>query len=113
MQFYIYAEDLDAGVFSPRRAEHEFHVMFSSGVRVNEMSQHIALAAYPNPTSGLLVFPKAFENNTLIEVFDLQGARVMSFMTSKGQCTIDMNSLPNGIYVLSCNNNHQRIHLIH
>ncbi|MEO9534226.1 MAG: CotH kinase family protein [Crocinitomicaceae bacterium] len=47
MQYYIYADNADAGKFSPRRAEHEFYELtLSSGVVINElMPSNIETAA--------------------------------------------------------------------
>ena len=47
MQYYIYADNADAGKFSPRRAEHEFYELtLTSGVVINEiMPSNIETAA--------------------------------------------------------------------
>ena len=38
MQYYIYAENNDAGVFSPERAEHEYHYLpVVSDLVINEL----------------------------------------------------------------------------
>lgn len=48
MQYYIYAENNNAGIFSPRRAEHEFHLLHASSSA---------------PTAGQLVINEFLSDN--------------------------------------------------
>lgn len=47
IQYYIYADNNDAGMFSPERAEHEFYELtLSSGVVINEIMSSNNITAY-------------------------------------------------------------------
>lgn len=53
---------------------------------------------YPNPTNGQLNF-QSHEKGTL-SVLDLSGRTVLTSVAVKGQNTIDVRSLPDGVYLL-------------
>ena len=56
---------------------------------------------YPNPTSGQLSITA--ENMTSVSVYDLVGQCVMQMPADKGQLTLDMSQLQNGIYFVKVN----------
>ncbi|MFN5620110.1 MAG: CotH kinase family protein [Flavobacteriales bacterium] len=113
MQFYIYAENADAGVFSPARAEHEFHAIFSSGVDIREESPAENIGAYPNPASNLLYVPCSAGQTSLISVYDAMGHCVVKTQTNQNLVTLDVSALPAGMYILAKNHHHQCIQIIH
>lgn len=53
------------------------------------------LAVYPNPTSGVV----SVESNGEVSLYDMTGRLVMS-RTVHGSATLDLSSLPSGIYML-------------
>jgi hypothetical protein len=58
----------------------------------------------PNPTTGLLVITlpqMADHTNTKIDITDLAGQRIMAFDHAGGTERINLNALPNGMYILS------------
>jgi spore coat protein CotH len=88
LQYYIYAENENAGVFSPARAEHEFHTVYAAGVSV-----------------GLA--------NTAVSVYDATGHMVLKDQLTGASRILHVNQLAAGCYVMKWNNQHQRIHVIH
>ena len=62
---------------------------------------HSNVKLYPNPTSGQLSI--AAVNMTSVSVYDLVGQCVMQMSAEKGQLTLDMSQLQNGIYFVKVN----------
>ncbi len=58
---------------------------------------------YPNPVSGKLVIENPTDHELLVEVYNLQGCKVLSLLTI-GE--IDLTSLDAGFYSLRINSNH-------
>ena len=56
------------------------------------------LEVYPNPTQTQLHFQSSEKSN--VSVLDLSGRTVITSVASKGKNTIDVESLPGGIYLL-------------
>jgi len=54
---------------------------------------------YPNPVSDLLTFP-CNEKNTLVEIYDLKGARLFSGLLSE-TCQLNVSFLNAGIYIVN------------
>ena len=113
IQFYFYAENNEAGIFSPARAEHEFHSVFAVEVSVNEAQQGEFGFAYPNPTSGELYFPTVAGSTVIVSVYDNVGSLVLTDAISAASPVLHMNDLADGCYVVVWNQHHQRIQLIH
>jgi hypothetical protein len=112
MQYYLYAENDVAGMFSPARAEHEFHVVYSSGVSVPSDVFEMNMGAYPNPTNGTLHVPCSIGETSSIAVYDALGKCVVKTQTNQSQATIDLSVLPSGLYVVAKNNQCQQIQLV-
>ena len=62
---------------------------------------HSKVKLYPNPTSGQLSI--AAEKMTSVSVYDLVGQCVMQMSAERGQLTLDMSQLQNGIYFVKVN----------
>ena len=56
------------------------------------------LNAYPNPTNGILHVD--LEKSNFVQVFNLSGLEVLSFVFSGGSEMIDMSILQNGYYIV-------------
>jgi len=112
LQYYLYAENEDAGMFSPVRAEHEFHVIYSSGLNLASEEFEMNVGAYPNPTNGPLHVPCSIGETSSIAVYDVLGKRVLKTQTNQSQATIDLSVLPSGLYVVAKNNQCQQIQLV-
>lgn len=57
-----------------------------------------SIAIYPNPTNAVLNFRS--EENGVSEVIDATGRVVLSNSVRKGQNTLDVSSIPSGVYTL-------------
>ena len=70
-------------------------------VGINEVTQNIDFIVYPNPTTGKVTFSTTGISTSLdyriksIELYNLTGQKVGQFQNTS---TIDISSLPNGIY---------------
>jgi hypothetical protein len=113
IQFYFYAENNEAGIFSPARAEHEFHSVFAAGVSVEEAQHDEFGFAYPNPTSGELYIPMVAGSTEIVSVYDNVGSLVLTDSIFTASPVLHMNDLADGCYVVVWNQHHQRIQLIH
>jgi len=69
-------------------------------VGIKEIEQKKGINFYPNPTSGILHF-KSETSKNLIEIFNSLGEIVFSTLYSE---TIDISSIPKGIYFLTIQN---------
>lgn len=54
-------------------------------------------ALYPNPASGLVYLEGAAVAR--VEIYDMQGRRLLVHQPTEGECTIDVSSLSSGVYV--------------
>lgn len=53
-QYYIYAENAQASIFSPERAEHEFYLLNISSSVSTISEQKTSFELYPNPASDMI-----------------------------------------------------------
>lgn len=113
LQFYFYGETEEAGVFSPARAQHEFHTLFAVGVTVEEFQHNAIGYAYPNPTRDVVHVPLTEQKTAQINVYDCMGSLVLTKIISGPLSSINMEELAEGCYVVVWNQHHQRIQLIH
>lgn len=99
-QYYIYAEDADAGMFSPQRAEHEYY-RFGSITDINDLNTGKAngISVYPNPASAsvTVVCPGAISEKLIIR--NLMGQTVYE---QAGTQRINTELLPPGHYFIQC-----------
>ena len=59
------------------------------------------ISIYPNPTRGTVQLRLPDADQTQIEVLDIQGRTVRSHhYTNTGQCTLDLQGLPEGLYLI-------------
>lgn len=71
----------------------------SSSLGVNEFTSN-KFAIYPNPTSNLL-YVSGIKDVETLEIFDLNGRQLIK---KAGANSVDVSSLPNGIYFMKLNN---------
>ena len=98
-QYYLYAENANAGIFSPARAEHEFY-RFGIPTGVSAVAVAVdAVVVYPNPVAaGTAVRLSQKSTGTLCDVY---GRTVGTFA---GVTEISTTSLAPGIYLLRTTN---------
>lgn len=72
-------------------------LLTSPGLGIGQ-AEYATVSVHPNPTTGLL----RFETKTaeVFTVHDLMGRIVMDGTATRGQNTLDINALPDGIYLL-------------
>lgn len=109
-QFYIYAENENAGIFSPARAEFEFHQLatFTSASRRKDRIDN-RLILYPNPCSNSFsVNGDGIEN---IEILDGLGRMVWSGRVQSNQI-VSTTSFKSGIYTVKSGNFTQKLFVL-
>lgn len=75
------------------------HFETGEDVGIDEVTNS-KITVSPNPTSGNTVVNFDNEGSKLLEVFDLNGRRIIETSTSQNQVSIDLGSQPNGFYLL-------------
>lgn len=73
-------------------------------VAVNEPSGHSNFRVYPNPAFDII----SVEAEGTVELFDIQG-RQLQAIKCNGRSTIDMSTLPQGLYILKANGETKKI----
>lgn len=76
-------------------------------VCIADQSQQAMLSIYPNPTSGLLSV--TMPADTEVQLFDMMGRLLMAKHCTKGITTLDLNDLPQGIYLLRASGSVRRV----
>ncbi len=102
-QYYVYAENASAGLFSPARAEHEFYDLPGNApviTRINEQAYpDPEVRVYPNPASDVVyVKPASMEK---IVVMNLIGESVYESEAS-GLHELNTASWSSGTYLVKC-----------
>ena len=83
-----------------RQGQHKLHATFEKTAEIS-IEEH-NLVVFPNPTSGLINI-KTIPGNT-ITLYDIMGKQIMQYLASSDTLTINLQALPNGIYLLRDNN---------
>jgi hypothetical protein len=104
MQYYIYSENSNAGIFSPARAEHEFYsIAVASSVKELDRNSR-ALNVYPVPADQTINLVCS-ENINFLELFSIDGRKVMEKgKTNSTSISIPTNDLSEGVYFAKVNN---------
>lgn len=79
-EFYIYAENEQAGSFSPERAEHEFYTLGDvPPLSISPVQESNSWRAYPNPTRDLLYvnMPTNEGKSGFLRISDLSGRTLL------------------------------------
>ncbi len=79
-----------------------------SSVGVKTIAANDAITIFPNPTSGVLNI-NAVEVNSSVELFNVIGDKVYTANLTKGNNTLDLSALANGVYFVKLNSNDQII----
>ncbi len=110
-QFYIYAENTTAGIFSPERAEKEYYGLENILTGNDSPKLNSFLQVYPNPANTSLTITSENLLNQSFEISDLQGKNIYQGILSKTQ-TIDVTNWNSGIYIMKTGNQIQKIAII-
>jgi len=108
-QYYIYAENIDAGMFSPERAEHEFYTLSANTNITGDFK------IYPNPASDNIVIDiNLLEDQNSITISDVLGNYVYECITTSGVLTIETSQFASGLYFVTVNSNKsQKLQIVH
>lgn len=99
-ELYIYAENNNAGTFSPPRAEYELQSLKQlTGVK-QEFEPKFACSVYPNPSQTLFHISFNSEGNHEIEIYDYTGKLIDKFMSQKQLLTLHTEEWSSGLYYL-------------
>ncbi len=103
-QYYIYAENAQASIFSPERAEHEFYLLNISSSVSTISEQKTSFELYPNPASDLITlrFEELIKNSKLY-IYNTIGQIVLSEYI-KPTLYISTSDFANGIYFVKIGN---------
>ncbi len=103
-QYYIYAENSNAGIFSPERAEHEFHLLSISSNITTANETISSFEIYPNPANELIVlnFEQSSKNSQLY-IYNATGQIILT-ETIKPNLYINTTDFANGIYFVKAAN---------
>ena len=93
IHYYIYAENNNAGIFLPQRAEHEYYTF--AGYPFNENNN---VYIYPNPFSTTIHLQLPVSNCSMT-IFDVLGNVVFEKTLNSKQETLNLN-LSSGMYFL-------------
>lgn len=83
-----------------REGLHTMHAAFKRSTAIEQATES-AVSVHPNPTSSLLNV--TCPSGSIIRLFDTRGSLIMSQTTTDENTTLDLQSLPKGIYILQCN----------
>lgn len=113
-QYYVYAENADAGVFFPARAEHEFYRFSAQPVvptAVTSIStRNAALKVYPNPAGSSFTVEQSGSN--ALRVINSSGQQVYSGIVT-GKTTVSTEAWPAGLYFVQCGEAFARMTVTH
>lgn len=95
--------DRGDGSFSYKISEtsdlHTMHAAFrrTSGI---EQAEESSVSVYPNPTTGALKVTCPY--GSTIKLYDTRGSLLISQTATEECTTLNLNNLPNGVYILNC-----------
>ena len=112
-QYYVYAENSTAGMFSPQRAEHEFYRLSATAGVAELTSNGNAIKAFPNPATNTLNIQMPGNNKTEnLEVRNVLGQTVLQTEMYQ-ETTINTSFWPSGIYYVLCNGAKEKVVVLH
>jgi hypothetical protein len=114
-EYYVYAENTDAGVFFPARAEYEFYTLPGSDPVLGlteTVSETTDWSIYPNPASSSFTV-KIYSGNVAgtIEVMDMLGKSILSIPAASIQ-EISTENWKSGTYLIQAGSKREKLLLI-
>lgn len=107
-QYYVYAENAVAGLFSPARAEHEFYDLpgnapVISGIKDAVSATGGAIRLYPNPATDVVYLQTGLAQPMKLTVMNMMGELIYeSDMTESRE--IATSGWASGTYIVRCGN---------
>ena len=104
---YVFEKWSDGDTNNPRKAiitsDTSFIAMFKYILTINESKFNNNLTLYPNPSSYQFTLDNGQELMKEVYLYDVMGRKVKHLPVHAPSTTIDVNDLPNGIYVVKIN----------
>lgn len=101
LDFYIYAENKDAGRFYPARAEHAFlNTSQFNGFHTSGIPNNLPFSIYPNPVNQEIHGTLGSGSDGNVKIFDLTG-RLLYQENVKQSFYIPTSFLPGGLYLIT------------
>jgi hypothetical protein len=91
IQYFIYAENGNAGMFSPERAENEYYTLRAGA------EKDAGISVYPNPSSGYFTV-SSDELISLVQVFNVLGEKILEGAPWSDEVDVHLPAYPPGIY---------------
>lgn len=108
-QYYVYAENANAGVFSPQRAEHEYHnITLSTATSSFDIQAQDHLSVYPNPTSSSFTIKTTDAGSNAYEITNPLGKTMQQGIVYE-HAQINTSNWATGIYIVRVGNSTQKI----
>ncbi len=108
LEYYIYAENNDAGIFSPERAEHEFHSLLS-----NKTSDTEQIKLYPNPADDVINILPGRNAKMNFEIVNSLGEVVYQNAMGQSITTVETKNWTRGIYFLRSGSTAKKLVIMH
>ena len=101
VDYFIYAENDDAGKFSPERAQFEFYAYNDdAGISENSAATN-GITIFPNPAKEQILVKFDSDNaQKQIRIYNTIGVCVYSQTHANNEIMIDIQSLPASVYIL-------------
>lgn len=74
---------------------------YNCELSVDETSKKDSIAIYPNPVSDILNISVKISKDEKVEIYNMEGRKVLETIIGKGKNTINVSNLPTGNYILS------------
>lgn len=104
-QYYVYAENANAGLFSPARAEHEFYDLPGNAPVISGLKQTNAgdnkILVYPNPATDLLYIKTDLKQAEKLIIINMIGDVVYE-SDAAGLHELNTASWSSGAYMVKC-----------
>jgi hypothetical protein len=113
IQYYIYAENNNAGIFSPERAEHEFYQLgFPTSVAAVNPRVSQSLLVYPNPARNIITIASGSTKQQAFSIRNTVGQVVSSGSFSR-ETTLPIGNFTNGMYYIHSGEQVQKLLIQH
>jgi hypothetical protein len=114
-EYYVYAENTNAGIFFPSRAEHEFYRLPGSdpvlGIEESTL-ETVDWTIYPNPASGTFTVRMNTENvDGSLEIIDMLGKSILR-VPAKSIQEISTDNWTSGTYFIQMGSKREKLMLI-
>lgn len=112
-QYYIYAENSNAGKFLPQRAEHEYYWLGSpNGIQYINSSNQLLFSVFPNPCNQSFTVKKNGNLPTTLTLMNVLGQTIFTEKILE-TAIVNTDNIPSGVYYLNIEGTTQKISINH